>query len=171
MEARYWQAHAITPHQGAVGRVFLSSLRSALPGQVGPLAGLSTRAGLASISRHYGVARATESPDLLAFLADDVDHVRLGLPSSGREPSEFYRGNDVGWGPIESGLDVRRALTDNVVADAVLAEEPERRSTADLFVIKGPAGNGKSVSLKRGRVGCCYGVRQAGLVSPRWRSV
>jgi hypothetical protein len=148
VESRYWLNNKITAISATL-EGFLRSLRAALPPLVGPLAALSKRPGLASISSHYGVGRPAESPELLGFLEHDVLHIRSGMPIEGKAPAEFYRGNDGGWGPIEANLDVPRALSDNVLADAVLIDEGDHHPTTDMFVIKGPAGNGKSVTLKR----------------------
>ena len=41
-----------------------------------------------------------------------------------------------------------RSFSDSVLVDAVLLEKENRRP-ADLFMLKGPGGNGKTVSLKR----------------------
>ena len=45
-------------------------------------------------------------------------------------------------------LDVQRSFSDSVLVDAILLSE-ESRQTVELFMLKGPGGNGKSVSLKR----------------------
>ena len=63
-------------------------------------------------------------------------------------PSEFYRGNESGFGAISQNLDVKRTFADSVLVDVILvSEDPNRPS--ELFMVKGPAGNGKSVALKR----------------------
>ena len=148
-ESRHWQGHSITPISTTL-KDFLESLKARLPTHVGPLAPLlATSGATTTLSMHYRIAKATESPELLSYLEDDVVHVRDGMPLAGRTARDFYYGRDNGWAPIEATLDVPRALNDNVLADAVLIDEPERGSTVDLFVIKGPAGSGKSVALKR----------------------
>ena len=45
-------------------------------------------------------------------------------------------------------LDTRRSFSDSVLVDAVLLDEENHRPV-ELFMLKGPGGNGKSVSLKR----------------------
>ena len=53
-----------------------------------------------------------------------------------------------GWACILQNLDARRSISVLVLVDAILVTEENRRN-AELFMLKGPAGNGKSVSLKR----------------------
>ncbi len=98
---------------------------------------------------HYKVADAPETKALFQFLETDVDHVRAGIPVAHIAPKEFYRGMDSGWGGIAQNLDVARTTTDSLVIDAILSNEAERPSRVDLYAVKGPAGNGKTVVLKR----------------------
>jgi len=54
-----------------------------------------------------------------------------------------------GWGGIEKNLDVSRSITDSLVVDAILASDAERPGRVDLYAVKGPTGNGKTIVLKR----------------------
>jgi hypothetical protein len=105
--------------------------------------------GTTTLRNRYKVANAPETKELFMFLAEDVDHIRQGMPIAFADPKNFYRGSDDGWGAIAQNLDVSRAITDSLVVDAVLAAEEERSSRVDLFAVKGPAGNGKTIVLKR----------------------
>jgi tetratricopeptide (TPR) repeat protein len=105
--------------------------------------------GTESVRKFYRVSGAVESDALKLFLGSDADHVRSGMPTSGQLPKEFYIGADSGWGPIEADLDIRRSITDNIVVDAILTDDRDRQSVVDLHVVKGPAGHGKSTTLRR----------------------
>ena len=98
---------------------------------------------------HYKVANAPETDALFQFLSDDVDHIRRGIPVVAVDPKDFYRGLDNGWGGIEQNLDVSRAVTDSLIVDAILASDTERPTRVELYAVKGPAGNGKTIVLKR----------------------
>ena len=89
-----------------------------------------------------------ETKELRAFLEKDVIHLREGMPIDEQKPKDFYRGFDTGWGCIVQNLDVKRSINDSVLVDAILADESEQKST-ELFALLGPAGNGKTVALKR----------------------
>ena len=62
-------------------------------------------------------------------------------------------------------LDVKRSINDSVLVDAILADESEQKST-ELFALLGPAGNGKTVALKRIAWGSVRYLRQSGVLSP-----
>jgi Flp pilus assembly protein TadD len=145
-EVRYWSSHRVACLKGTFEE-FLTSLDAAIPSTARALpSGLG--GGTLSIRGHYRVASASESTSLVAYLEKDVSHVFSGMTATPQDPREFYRGNDTGWGCIQQNLDVRRAMADSVLVDAILSSEDAARPT-DLFMLKGPAGNGKSVALKR----------------------
>jgi tetratricopeptide (TPR) repeat protein len=104
--------------------------------------------GTLSIRTHYRVVDADEPIAVKAYLETDVEHVHSGLFAERQDPGQFYRGNDTGWGSIIENLDAHRTVADSVLVDAVLLAEENRR-TSELFMLKGPAGNGKTVVLKR----------------------
>lgn len=146
-EERYWASHRVTPIRAKfeqfIGQLdgSVSAPSRALPRAIG--------GGTSTLRRHYKVAHAAESKALLFFLAQDVDHVRNGMPVAAADAKEFYRGAESGWGPIAQKFDVPRAVTDSLVVDAILSSEDERAATIELYAVKGPAGNGKTIVLKR----------------------
>ena len=101
-----------------------------------------------SLNSHYRVANADESDALKFYINNDVIHLHNGLVTERQDPLEFYKGYDTGLGCIIQNLDIARPLTDSILVDAVLMEDHQRRN-GELFLIKGPGGNGKTVTLKR----------------------
>lgn len=147
VEKRYWGNHRITCIT-ATFQDFLVSLREVIPvEEIAVPRGIG--GGTETVRSFYKVSGVSESDSLTTFLASDGDHVRAGMPTAGKTASEFYIGADPGWGPIEAGLDVVRRITDNIVVDAILTDENSRQRTVDLHVIKGPAGHGKTTTLRR----------------------
>ena len=146
VEVRYWAGHNVH----VVDTTFEDFLRTldqkiaatarALPIEFG--------GGKLSIRKYYSIANATEPYSVASYLATDVTHIHSGLTAPQENPENFYHGYDNGWGCILQNLDVPRRISDSVLVDAVLLDE-ENRQTAELFMLKGPGGNGKSVSLKR----------------------
>ncbi len=146
-EERFWASKRVTAIK-ATFEEFMRALEStasplsqALPKSIG--------GGTSTLRSHYRVANAPETAALGYFLSADVDHVRKDLPIGELVAKEFYRGGDNSWAPISAGLDVPRAVTDSLIVDAILASEDERPGAVDLFAVKGPAGNGKTIVLKR----------------------
>lgn len=146
-EERYWSSRRITTIRATFEQFIVdlhasvSNLTQILPKGIG--------GGTSTVRKYYKVANAPETKDLLFFLEQDVEHVRNGMPIGAVSPKEFYRGVDDGWGAMAQNLDVSRAITDFLVSDAILSNEEERSSLVDLYAVKGPAGNGKTIVLKR----------------------
>ncbi|ANB03667.1 hypothetical protein ECTOBSL9_0939 [Ectothiorhodospira sp. BSL-9] len=91
----------------------------------------------------------TLSEDILSFLTNDVQFIEQTLLTGTGTPQEFYRGHGQGWYPISENLDAPRTICRKLLADAIVIAEANRTDSADLFVIKGEAGSGKSVLLRR----------------------
>lgn len=92
------------------------------------------------------VADKKPSDSFLEFLENDVDYVHSALPAPNTDPKAFYKGYFTNWDPIIRNLDVNRSIKDGIISEVFLIdEEPGQR----LYVIKGHAGSGKSVLLKR----------------------
>ena len=146
VETEYWAGYRVTVIRSTF-QEFLEKINSEIPVLARKLSA-DMAGGDLSIRRHYRTAQPEESLSLASYLESDVTHVHSGLVEPKQDPKEFYRGYDNGWDCILSDLDVRRSFSDSVLVDAVLLNQ-ESRQTVELFVLKGPAGNGKSVSLKR----------------------
>ncbi len=89
------------------------------------------------------------SESLRAELTSDLEYVHSSLAAPSGSPRDFYAGVDCGWYATTAELDVRRSLTDRILNDLVVRAEEERPSIAELYVIKGEAGAGKTVFLRR----------------------
>lgn len=146
IEVRYWATHQIACLKATFAE-FLHALDGAIPVMARSLP-IALGGGSLSIRKHYRVAGVTESVLLRSYLETDAVHVHAGMSFERQDPIEFYKGYDRGWGCIAQNLDVRRSVCDSVLVDAVLVSE-NGRSDASLFMLKGPAGNGKTVALKR----------------------
>jgi tetratricopeptide (TPR) repeat protein/cold shock CspA family protein len=89
-------------------------------------------------------------PEVLrTFLATDVDYVHEGLASQAGSPASFYKGFDLGWSAIAQNLDVRRAITDDVLNDVFLRKDVDRPTLSELVLVRAEAGAGKTVFLRR----------------------
>ena len=146
VEARYYANHKVHAVD-ATFEEFLNTLDDTIPALARALP-IGIGGGELSIRKHYSVAHPDELPSVANYLATDATHVQSGITAPQQDPREFYRGYDNGWGCILQNLDVRRSFADSVLVDAVLLTEENRRPT-ELFMLKGPGGNGKSISLKR----------------------
>jgi tetratricopeptide (TPR) repeat protein len=69
------------------------------------------------------------------------------MPVAEQTAERFYSGYDTGWGCITQRLDARRKVTDDLLYKALL--ENEAASDPVFILLKGPAGAGKTIALKR----------------------
>lgn len=104
-----------------------------------------------SITRFYTSTETHISDRLSFFLDNSVDHVLPNMKTAGQpDPKAFYEGEDIGWGAIEAEFDVPRRVSDDVLSESIISEiEAEPEGGAQLIFIKGPAGNGKTIALRR----------------------
>lgn len=145
IEGRYWAGHQVT----CLNMTF-SDLLKGLDQKIAPHARSIRRdtASKLSVHSHYARNRITESDDLKFYLERDALHIHGGMINPRQDAQEFYKGYDTGFGCIASNLDIKRSLTDSVLVDALLADDSARK-WGEVFLLKGPAGNGKTVALKR----------------------
>lgn len=89
------------------------------------------------------------SESFQSFISNDVEYIHKALSSKTTEPKEFYKGYFENWDPILNNLDVRRTIIDGILSEAFLSDEYNNSPTQNLFLIRGHAGCGKSVIIKR----------------------
>lgn len=86
------------------------------------------------------------SPELLKYVDQEFQLLDDCDSSGGVRAIDFYKGADDGWGALASDLDVKRAVTEEILSDSVLETIAEGTK---LFLVKGHAGSGKTIVLKR----------------------
>lgn len=89
------------------------------------------------------------SAETLSLLNNEATYITSNLATESTSPSYFYKGFTFGWDAIQKSYDAKRDLVDSILNDVVLVDDIDRPSVSDLYVIKGHAGSGKSVILKR----------------------
>lgn len=146
VEARYWLGNQVT----CIATTFAEFLRE-LDKKISTTArkihrGIST--GKLSLQSHYRITNTTESDAVRYYLENDAMHVHSSLIPPRQDAQEFYKGYDTGFGCIVQDLDISRTVTDSLLVDAILLDDGQRKN-GEFFLLKGPAGNGKTVSLKR----------------------
>jgi tetratricopeptide (TPR) repeat protein len=145
-EVRFWASHRVIVID-ATHEDFLQELDRKIPALARSLP-VALGGGTLSIRTHYNVADAAEPAIVKGYVESDVTPIHSGLTAERQDPEQFYRGNDIGWGGILQNLDARRTVTDSVLVDAILLSNDERKAV-ELYMLKGPAGNGKTIALKR----------------------
>jgi tetratricopeptide (TPR) repeat protein len=95
----------------------------------------------------YKAQSAQESDALRATLSKDVTLVHSSMALADQTAEQFYSGYDTGWGGIFNNFDARRKVTDDLLFK-VLGEH-EAPTDPVFFLLRGPAGAGKTIALKR----------------------
>lgn len=145
-EANYWRERRVQAVD-ATFQTFLEALDSAIQLTTRKLALHPTISSPTTFTRFISKAGVSESPSLIRFLESQCEHVSELTNAQGGTAKQFFRGFDLGWYPVSEGLDVRRRITQAVLDECVISTQhsPE----AQLFVVKGHAGGGKSIILRR----------------------
>lgn len=144
-EKRLWESKRVSVISISFS-VFIAELNAKIAHNLRPvLAAITTDH---PIHARYIVAESV-SESMRAELTSDLEYVHPSLAAPSGSPHDFYTGVDFGWYATIEGLDVRRTLTDRILNDLVVRAEDERPSLAELYVIKGEAGAGKTVFLRR----------------------
>jgi hypothetical protein len=89
------------------------------------------------------------SESLIKFLENEVEFIHTSIPSTDSSPQAFYKGYFENWDPIIKNLDVTRYLKDSILEDIIFEDSFQDKSKSFFFCIKGYAGSGKSVLLRR----------------------
>lgn len=97
--------------------------------------------------RHFYVSRSTESESTYLSLRNDVTLIHSGMSIETQTPNEFYRGYAGGWAGIVRDYDTQRTVEEIILYEAILKNEES--STPSFYVLRGAAGSGKTIALKR----------------------
>ncbi len=97
--------------------------------------------------RKFYKSGTEESEQLRASLKKDLTLVHSSMSHAEQTAEKFYSGYDTGWGGIIQRFDARRRMTDDLLFKILL--ENEHPTGPVLFCIRGPAGAGKTIVLKR----------------------
>lgn len=142
VKKRFWADHRV---EGVCATFmdFVNALETALP----PLMRLPRPAAGNEYKpyRTFFTVNQDESDRLAAAFRTDLQLVHSGLPVGLAEAKRFYAGHHEGWGAVRRGFDVQRRVSRHLLE--YIAEAPP--SGPRLAVVRGAAGFGKSIALRR----------------------
>jgi tetratricopeptide (TPR) repeat protein len=142
IKKRFWADHRVEGVT-ATFQEFMNALETALP----PLMRLPRTEAKDEYKpyRTFFTVNQDESDRLAAAFRTDLQLVHSGLPIGSAEAKRFYAGHDEGWGAVRRGFDVQRRVSRHLLE--FIAETPP--SGPRLAVVRGAAGFGKSIALRR----------------------
>ncbi|RYZ87946.1 MAG: hypothetical protein EOP04_10465, partial [Proteobacteria bacterium] len=101
-----------------------------------------------ALRRHYDATLYSLSANTSEFLDTTAEFVE-GIERDGKLTSEdFFKGNSSGWDYVIASWDVGRDIVEDIILEVVL-DDRYFENGASLVLLRGYAGSGKTVALKR----------------------
>lgn len=148
-EIRYWNDRKITPLQFG-HEEFINIVNKSITLNERNLAKFKIETERKIYDKFtIDIKQLTPTESLMNFLDYETEYIHNNLKLGNTTAKEFYKGLSNNWDPILKNLDVRRIIEDRVLTDIVLEDDFQVEENSYLFVIKGFAGSGKSVLLRR----------------------
>jgi tetratricopeptide (TPR) repeat protein len=144
-EADYWRDRRIRT-VGATFEDFLRALDNMIPAPKRKLSLIPAAETFSSFTRFISRPNITETASLIRYFESQCEHVSEQSPVPAVDPHRFYRGSDLGWYPFKAALDVPRRIGQAIFEERIV---PQGGVALQFVVIKGHAGSGKSVLLRR----------------------
>ena len=144
IEKDYWLQNKVTVIDAKFS-TFMSAVDNVIPYYQRKLSGL-VRNDFHPIKRFFHSNQSVPE-DVATFLSKDAELVYSEMETTEQSPSEFYRGLETGFGCIRQNLTVKRGVVEDVLYK--ILEEDNPKKFGQLLVLKGPAGNGKTIALKQ----------------------
>lgn len=143
MDIRFWAKHRMVAMPNTF-EAFLTAIDKGIRSNTRSLSQLLDGAQ-GSISKWLKVGQAP-SKGLQALISGRLEHVHPELPTAEAKPDRFYRGDSRSWAPIAASMDFGRVVTSSVLSSVSTAT---RSAGTKVVLVKGHAGSGKSVLLRR----------------------
>lgn len=144
-DVRFWEGRKITCIRASF-QSFLETLANEIPPQARRLK-RHQGTDRHPIERHLKIGlKDTLDPYLSHQLEKNLEYVHHAISCESISPHDFYRGLGRGWSPIVQNLDVGRSVYQQIISDAI---EAESSGGTSFYLVKGHAGAGKSVALRR----------------------
>lgn len=145
VKKRFWESKKITTLEGTFAD-FMSTIDKKISS---PFRGVVLqKKSRHPIHEHFNSNEHSLSESCLQFLDVDVDYVKVTRSQNIVDPVDFYKGYNPDWSAIEQNLDVRRNIIDHILEKHFIIKE-ENSKRLQFILIKGHAGSGKSIILKR----------------------
>jgi hypothetical protein len=147
-EIRFWEGKKIHAIQMSF-KDFLIQLDNSIPEPFRILSTVYEKVEHPIFKRFRVSTSVKPSESLMTFLTRDSEYINRDYKTTQTDPKTFYKGYFIDWSPVVSNLDVRRNLSDNIMSEVLLITDEERSGYGDFYLIKGHAGSGKTVILRR----------------------
>lgn len=147
-ELRFWEGKKITSIKSTFDN-FLKQINLFVTKQQRKLTIAVSRPDHPIQAKFISSSATPISKSLNELLLNSIEYIHPAIQSPNTDPKAFYRGYFTNWDPIIRDFDVNRTITDSLLSEIFLENEVTRESKQQLFLLKGHAGSGKTVILKR----------------------
>ncbi|CNK21931.1 Uncharacterised protein [Yersinia enterocolitica] len=89
------------------------------------------------------------SEQLINYINDELKHIHAGISTEKTEAKKFFKGSSDGFGWVVDEYDISRRITGTLIEDTIFESLNSSSNNLLFYLIKGYAGSGKSVVLKR----------------------
>ena len=144
-QVRFWESKKITTLSGSLQK-FLEEINQRI---VPALRAIRLPERNHPIEKKFISNNSQLSENAFGILNSSVVYLYPDLSTEYTKQSDFYSGYSYGWDAIQRVYDARRELEDTILSETVLLDEVDRPSTCDFYLIKGHAGSGKTIIMKR----------------------
>jgi len=124
---------------------FIKYLNNIIPKHTRNLSKL-TRTVELSVAKWFK-SSLTPSSELVQYFENELQHIYKGMSIVGIEPINFYKGLENDWDVYNNNLDVKRKISEDIIIETIL--DGELNKPVRCCLLKGHAGSGKTVTLKR----------------------
>ena len=148
-EERLWEGKKITPIKMSFEN-FLNEVDKNVDLNSRKLSSLKIETSLPIYSWFQtSIEEVKPTEVFVSFITNDIDYVHSNLSSPNTDPKEFYKGFFNNWDPIIKNLDVDRKIKDGIIFEVLMDDDQHSSNDQFFYLLKGNAGSGKSVLLKR----------------------
>lgn len=146
-EKSFWESYALTCIDMTF-EAFLKEIDIAIPKTTRKLAKLEEKYEHPICQRFR--TKDTAVPDTVKLLLSrDVEYLNKEIKPTELTPQQFYKGYYKDCSPIIYNYDIKRPISDNIISEVFLLEEEEKENPEELYILRGHAGSGKTVLLRR----------------------
>ena len=144
-QIRLWESKRISTLSGTL-QIFLETLNQ----EIAPALRAVRLPKLDHPIEKKFVSRNSQlSENALGMLNSGVTFLHPSLPAEDTKHTLFYKGYSYGWDAIQKSYDSKREIEDTILLDTVLLDDVDRPSCCDFYLVKGHAGSGKTIVMKR----------------------
>lgn len=148
IETRVWGRKKITAIKTTF-EDFLETIDNATDKELRKLASIYEIDSTMPIRSKFTNTGFNPTESLQTFLDHEFTYIHQNIKDEATNPKDFYKGYFPNWFPIIENYDIARTIKDSILSEIFLIDEDERQSNQDLYIIKGAAGSGKTVLIKR----------------------